>query len=124
MNSGRSATICSSARHDLKRAKKRITYLGAFELRNDLRVAAIEIGKHLGLPTQAYIGLSDAKQLDAQAGLESSMGATLAVPAEGQTVGEALMASLARWVSLRICQARPRLAWASAKVSKRVTASW
>ena len=37
-----------------------------------------EIGKHLGLPTQAYIGLSDAKQLDAQAGLESSMGATLA----------------------------------------------
>ncbi len=38
-----------------------------------------EIGKHLNLPTQAYIGLSDAKQLDAQAGLESSMGATLAV---------------------------------------------
>jgi len=37
-----------------------------------------EIGKYLGLPTQAYIGLSDAKQLDAQAGLESSMGATLA----------------------------------------------
>jgi trimethylamine--corrinoid protein Co-methyltransferase len=37
-----------------------------------------EIGRHLGLPTQAYIGLSDAKQLDAQAGLESSMGATLA----------------------------------------------
>jgi len=37
-----------------------------------------EIGKHLGLPTQAYIGLSDAKQLDAQAGLETSMGATLA----------------------------------------------
>jgi trimethylamine--corrinoid protein Co-methyltransferase len=40
--------------------------------------AANEIGKHLGLPTQAYIGLSDAKRLDAQAGLESSMGATLA----------------------------------------------
>jgi trimethylamine--corrinoid protein Co-methyltransferase len=38
-----------------------------------------EIGKYLGLPTQAYIGLSDAKLLDAQAGLESSMGATLAV---------------------------------------------
>jgi trimethylamine--corrinoid protein Co-methyltransferase len=37
-----------------------------------------EIGKALGLPTQAYIGLSDAKLLDAQAGLESSMGATLA----------------------------------------------
>ncbi|MDI6808801.1 MAG: trimethylamine methyltransferase family protein [Candidatus Eisenbacteria bacterium] len=37
-----------------------------------------EIGKHLGLPTQAYIGLSDSKDLDAQAGLESSMGMTLA----------------------------------------------
>lgn len=37
-----------------------------------------EIGKHLGLPTQAYIGLSDSKMLDAQSGLESSMGATLA----------------------------------------------
>ncbi len=37
-----------------------------------------EIGKYLGMPTQAYISLSDAKQLDAQAGLESSMGATLA----------------------------------------------
>jgi len=37
-----------------------------------------EIGKHLGMPTQAYISLSDAKLLDAQAGLESAMGATLA----------------------------------------------
>ena len=37
-----------------------------------------EIGKYLGLPTQAYISLSDAKQLDAQAGLESGMGAALA----------------------------------------------
>lgn len=37
-----------------------------------------EIGKHLGLPTQAYISLSDSKELDAQAGLESSAGATLA----------------------------------------------
>ncbi len=37
-----------------------------------------EIGKYLGIPTQAYIGLSDAKLLDAQAGLETAMGATLA----------------------------------------------
>jgi trimethylamine--corrinoid protein Co-methyltransferase len=37
-----------------------------------------EIGEHLGMPTQGYISLSDAKQLDAQSGLESSMGATLA----------------------------------------------
>jgi trimethylamine--corrinoid protein Co-methyltransferase len=37
-----------------------------------------EIGKFLNLPTQAYISMSDAKQLDAQAGLESGTGATLA----------------------------------------------
>ena len=37
-----------------------------------------EIGKRLGIPTQSYIAFSDAKQLDAQAGLESAMGATLA----------------------------------------------
>lgn len=38
-----------------------------------------EIGKYLGIPTQAYIGLSDAKMLDAQAGLETAMGANMAV---------------------------------------------
>ncbi|HLF15018.1 MAG TPA: trimethylamine methyltransferase family protein, partial [Bacteroidota bacterium] len=37
-----------------------------------------EIGKYLGIPTQAYISLTDSKQLDVQAGLESGMGATLA----------------------------------------------
>lgn len=36
------------------------------------------IGKTLGLPTQTYTAMSDAKALDAQAGLESAMGATLA----------------------------------------------
>lgn len=40
--------------------------------------AFTEIGHALGLPTQAYMGLSDAKALDAQAGLESGIGATLA----------------------------------------------
>ncbi len=38
-----------------------------------------EIGKRLGLPTQAYIALSDAKALDVQAGLETGMGALTAV---------------------------------------------
>ena len=37
-----------------------------------------EIGKHLGMPTQAYTGFSDAKKLDAQAGFETAMGATMA----------------------------------------------
>ena len=53
------------------------TPMGAVETQM-LDCAYAEIGKHLGLPTQAYIALSDAKLLDAQAGLETSMGATLA----------------------------------------------
>ncbi|MCP4548541.1 MAG: hypothetical protein GY835_18955 [bacterium] len=53
------------------------TSLGAVETMM-LDCAYVEIGKYLGLPTQAYIALSDAKRLDAQAGLESSQGATLA----------------------------------------------
>jgi trimethylamine--corrinoid protein Co-methyltransferase len=36
--------------------------------------AYAQIGKHLGLPTQAYIGLSDSKSLDAQAGHETGTG--------------------------------------------------
>ena len=40
--------------------------------------ANAEVGKRLGIPTQAYIALSDAKRLDAQAGHETSMGAVLA----------------------------------------------
>jgi len=53
------------------------TPMGAVETQM-IDCAYAEIGKHLGIPTQAYIGLSDAKALDAQAGLESSMGMTLA----------------------------------------------
>jgi trimethylamine--corrinoid protein Co-methyltransferase len=53
------------------------TPMGAVETQM-IDCAASEIGKYLGLPTQAYISLSDAKALDAQAGLESAMGATLA----------------------------------------------
>ncbi len=53
------------------------TPMGAVETQM-IDCAYNEIGKYLGIPTQAYIALSDAKKLDAQAGLESSMGATLA----------------------------------------------
>lgn len=53
------------------------TPMGAVETMM-LDCANSEIGKHLGMPTQSYIAFSDAKQLDAQAGLESAMGATLA----------------------------------------------
>jgi len=40
--------------------------------------AYAQIGKHLSLPTHAYMALSDAKVIDAQAGLETGMGAMLA----------------------------------------------
>lgn len=53
------------------------TPMGAIETQM-IDCAYNEIGKYMGLPTQAYIGLSDAKLLDAQAGLETSNGAILA----------------------------------------------
>ena len=46
-----------------------------------LDIAYVEIAKYLGLPTQAYMALSDSKSLDAQAGAE--------------TFGSALLAALA-----------------------------
>jgi trimethylamine--corrinoid protein Co-methyltransferase len=42
-----------------------------------LDMAASQIGKALGLPTHAYLGLSDSKCVDAQAGFESGIGAVL-----------------------------------------------
>ncbi|MGA9351182.1 MAG: trimethylamine methyltransferase family protein [Anaerolineae bacterium] len=41
--------------------------------------AYVQIGKYLGLPTHAYMGMSDAKIVDAQAGFESGIGNILAV---------------------------------------------
>lgn len=37
-----------------------------------------QVGRHLDIPTQGYLALSDAKGLDAQAGAETAMGAMLA----------------------------------------------
>lgn len=53
------------------------TPMGAVETMM-LNCANSEIGKRLGMPTQGYIALSDAKDLDAQAGLETGIGAALA----------------------------------------------
>ncbi len=53
------------------------TPMGAIETMM-VTAAYSQIGSRLGLPTQGYISLSDAKQLDAQAGLETGIGATLA----------------------------------------------
>ncbi|TEU08608.1 hypothetical protein E3J20_08205 [Candidatus Bathyarchaeota archaeon] len=40
--------------------------------------AAAEIGKYYGVPTHAYLGLSDSKVVDAQSGFESGLGIFLA----------------------------------------------
>ncbi len=53
------------------------TPMGAIETMM-IDCANAEVGKRLRMPTQAYIALSDAKRLDAQAGLETGMGAVLA----------------------------------------------
>jgi len=57
--------------------RRETTPMGAIEtMMTDCAYA--EIGRSLCLPTQAYISLSDAKLLDAQAGLETGIGAVLA----------------------------------------------
>jgi trimethylamine--corrinoid protein Co-methyltransferase len=53
------------------------TPMGAIET-TMLTCAAAEIGRHLGMPTQGYISLSDSKAVDAQAGLETGIGALMA----------------------------------------------
>jgi trimethylamine--corrinoid protein Co-methyltransferase len=58
--------------------RKGTTPMGAIETQM-IDGAYAEIGKHLGLPTHAYMGMSDAKVIDFQAGMESAMGATVAV---------------------------------------------
>jgi trimethylamine--corrinoid protein Co-methyltransferase len=52
------------------------TPMGAIETMM-IDCAYAEVGKHLGLPTHAYLGMSDSKVVDAQCGLESSSGALL-----------------------------------------------
>jgi trimethylamine--corrinoid protein Co-methyltransferase len=53
------------------------TPMGAIETMM-IDCANAEVGRRLGIPTQGYIALSDSKRLDAQAGLETGMGAVLA----------------------------------------------
>ena len=53
------------------------TPMGAIETMM-LDACYTQIGKYFKLPTHAYMGLSDAKVLDMQAGLESGIGAIIA----------------------------------------------
>jgi trimethylamine--corrinoid protein Co-methyltransferase len=57
--------------------RKGTTPMGAVETMM-IDGAYAEIGKHLGLPVQAYMALSDSKTVDYQAGMESAMGAVIA----------------------------------------------
>jgi trimethylamine--corrinoid protein Co-methyltransferase len=52
------------------------TPMGAVETAM-IDIAYAQVGKSLGLPTQCYLGASDAKLVDAQAGLESGVSAVL-----------------------------------------------
>ena len=53
------------------------TPMGAVETMM-IHLAYSQVGKHLNLPTHGYLGLSDAKTPDYQAGMESGVGAVLA----------------------------------------------
>lgn len=57
--------------------RKGTTPMGAMETMM-IDVCSAQVGKHLRLPTHAYMGLSDAKVNDTQAGLETGLGAVLA----------------------------------------------
>ena len=57
--------------------RKGTTPMGAFETMM-IDGAYAQIGKHLRLPTHAYMGLSDSKMVDYQAGFETSAGVVLA----------------------------------------------
>jgi trimethylamine---corrinoid protein Co-methyltransferase len=92
------------------------TPMGAIETMM-MECAYHEVGHALGLPTQAYIALSDAKALDAQAGLETGMGAALAALAGIDSVSGPGMLDFESCISLEklvlddaICGMAARLA--------------
>ena len=58
--------------------RKGTTPMGAIETMM-IDAGYAQIAKHLELPTHAYMGLSDSKLNDSQAGLETGIGAVLAV---------------------------------------------
>jgi trimethylamine--corrinoid protein Co-methyltransferase len=70
--------------------RKGTTPMGAIETMM-LDMAYAQIGKYLHLPTHAYMGLSDSKICDSQAGLESGIGAVLAALAGVNVVSGAGM---------------------------------
>ncbi len=66
-------------------------------------MAYAQVGKSLGLPTHAYMGMSDAKVLDAQVGLEAALGTLLAA------LGGINMISGAGMLDFESCQSLEKL---------------
>jgi trimethylamine--corrinoid protein Co-methyltransferase len=75
------------------------TPMGAVETMM-IDAATNEVGKSFGFPTQAYTALSDAKHLDAQAGLETGMGAMLAALAGVNSISGPGMMDFENCISL------------------------
>jgi trimethylamine--corrinoid protein Co-methyltransferase len=66
-------------------------------------MAYAQVGKYLGLPTHAYMGMSDAKIVDAQVGLESALGTLLAA------LGGVNMVSGAGMLDFESCQSLEKM---------------
>ena len=79
--------------------RKGTTPMGAMETIM-IDMAYTQIGKRLKLPTHAYIGLSDAKINDAQAGFETGIGAVLAALAGINVISGAGMMDYETTISL------------------------
>jgi trimethylamine--corrinoid protein Co-methyltransferase len=79
--------------------RKGTTPMGAMETMM-IDVAYAQIGKRLKLPTHAYIGLSDSKINDAQAGFETGIGTVLAALAGINVVSGAGMMDYETTISL------------------------
>lgn len=62
--------------------------------------ANVQMGKHLGLPTHSYAGMSDSKVLDAQCGFESGIGTVLAAMAHINMISGAGMLAFEECFSL------------------------
>ncbi|MGD9344487.1 MAG: trimethylamine methyltransferase family protein [Candidatus Aminicenantes bacterium] len=62
--------------------------------------AYVQIGKHLGLPTHSYMGMSDAKINDAQGGFETGIGVVLAALAGVNVISGAGILDFIRCQSL------------------------
>lgn len=86
----------SLALFDMKRA---MICLGAIETAM-AACASAQIGKYHGLPTHAYLGLSEAKVIDAQSGFESAIGLVLAAQARINVVSGAGMMAFENCLSL------------------------